>query len=337
MPNLQLTLACWNYDRTRALMDGSVSPQGIDLTYLDTFPAETFQRMVKYREFDVSELGFKFYVSSLEMDDPPFIAIPVFPLRLFRHSAIFINTASGISSPKDLSGKSVGEPFAYGHDAAIWARGILSDEYGVPVDSVSYHVGAVDKHSRRDFAPFPLPANIRIEQIGPDRTLDAMLAMGEIQALYSAIVPPAYRSGSANVARLFEDFEPIERAYYAKTKIFPIMHLVAIKRDVYRKHPWVAQSLYKAFNEAKSKAYALYAAGDAFLHGAFTIPWLTAHLGENRRLMGDDLWPYGIEANRKTIETFLRYHHEQGLSKRLFTPEDLFARETLVEYASFSS
>lgn len=337
MGNLSLTLACWDYDRTRALRDGSVRPAGIDLTYLTVFPAETFLRMVKYREFDVSELGFKFYVSSLELDDPPFIAIPVFPLRFFRHSAIFVNAASGITEPAQLAGKRIGEPFAYGHDAAIWARGILSDEYGVPVTSPTYYVGAVDAHSRRDFSPFPLPQHVRIEQLGPQQTLDAMLASGDLDALYSAIVPPSYRDGSGRVVRLFERYEPVERAYYAKTRIFPIMHVLAIKRELYRKHPWIAQSLYKAFNEAKEKAFESYRSWAAFQHASFAIPWLSAHIAENRELMGDDLWPYGLEANRQTIETFLRYHHEQGLSKRLFTPDELFAPETYVEYATFSS
>ena len=337
MSDLKLSLACWNYDRTRSLMDGTVRPQGIELTYLNVFPAETFQRMVKYREFDVSELGFKFYVSSLELDDPPFIAIPVFPLRFFRHSAIFVNTTSGIHSPSDLIGKRVGEPFAYGHDAAIWARGILSDEYGVPVDSVTYHVGAVDLQFQRDFTPFPLPPNIRIEQIGRDQTLDAMLESGDIDALYSAIVPPSLTRGSPRVARLFADFEDVERAYFAKTQIFPIMHVIVVKKELYRRFPWIAQSLYKAFNDAKRKAYAAYQTSGIFQHAAFTIPWLSAHLEENRVLMGDDLWPYGFAPNRKAIETFLRYHHEQGLSKRLLTAEELFAPETLVEYASFSS
>ena len=337
MSDLRLSLACWNYDRTRSLMDGTVRPQGIELTYLNVFPAETFQRMVKYREFDVSELGFKFYVSSLELDDPPFIAIPVFPLRFFRHSAIFINTTRGINGPLDLIGKHVGEPFAYGHDAAIWARGILSDEYGVPVDSVTYHVGAVDRQFQRDFAPFPMPPNIRVEQIGRDKTLDAMLENGEIDALYSAIVPPSLIKGSKRVARLFADFESVERAYFAKTQIFPIMHMVVVKRDLYRRFPWIAQSLYKAFNDAKREAYAVYQTSGIFQHAAYSIPWLSAHLEENRMLMGDDLWPYGLAPNRKAIETFLRYHHEQGLSKRLLTAEELFAPETLVEYASFSS
>ena len=334
MADLKLSLACWDYDRTRALRDGTVKPAGIDLTYLETFPAETFQRMLKFREFDVSELGFKFYVSSLGLEDPPFIAIPVFPLRLFRHSAIFINREAGINEPRDLIGKRIGEPFAYGHDAAIWARGVLSDEYGVPVESASYHVGAVDAHFKRDFAPFPPTPNIRVEQLRADQTLDAMLESGELDALYSAIAPPSYLNASPRVGRLFENYPDVERGYFAETGIFPIMHTVVIRKELYRANPWIAQSLYTAFKEAKRAAYEHYRYWGSFQHATYAIPWLSAHMEDNRRLMGDDWWPYGLADNRKTIDAFLRYHHEQGLSKRQLKAEDLFAPETLVDYAA---
>ncbi len=332
MANLKLTLACWNYDRTRALMDGSVRPEGIELTYLNLFVADIFQRMVRNKEFEVSELGLTFYIGTLGLEEPPFIAIPVFPLRFFRHSAVFVNTASGIESPKDLIGKKVGELFLYGHDAGIWAKGILSDEYGVPTNSYPYYVGGLDRPVPKwDWLPFQPPSNVRVQQLGPNQTLDGMLEAGEIDALYSAIVPPSLLKGSKNVRRLFENYEAVEREYFRKTGIFPIMHTLVIRKDIYQKDPWVAQSLYKAFKEAKNQASNLYKAGEPFMHGLFMIPWLTAHREENRKLMGDDLWPYGLEPNRKVLETFLRYHHEQGLSKRRFKPEELFAPETLVD------
>jgi 4,5-dihydroxyphthalate decarboxylase len=332
MADLDLTLACWDYDRTQALKDGSVKPDGIDLRYLTVFPAETFLRMVKFREFDVSELGFKFYVSSLLQEKPPFIAIPVFPLRLFRHSCIFVNSDAGIENPRDLAGKRIGEPFAYGHDAAIWARGVLSDEYGVPPASASYHVGAVDPGLRRDFAPFLPSADIRVEPLKDGQTLDAMLEAGDIDALYSAITPPSFLKGSAKVRRLFPDYERVERDYFAKTGIFPIMHVVVIRRDVYEKNRWVAQSLYRAFRQAKARALDFYQQKTAFMNAATGIPWLTSHLEENGRLMGEDPWPYGVAANRKAVDAFLRYHQEQGLSTRRLAAEDLFAPETLVEH-----
>ncbi len=329
MADLPLTLACWDYDRTRALMDGSVRPQGIALTYRNLFVAETFERMVRDREFEVAELGLTFYVGTLGLAPPPFIAIPVFPLRFFRHSAIFVNTHSGIEAPRDLIGRRVGELFTYGHDAGIWAKGILSDEYGVPVDSVTYYVGGLDRYARWDWLPFSPPPHVRVHQLAQGQTLDQMLDRGEIDALYSAIVPPALLRGSGNVRRLFPNYEAVERDYFRRTGIFPIMHTVVIRRDVYEAHRWVARALYDAFCTAKERAAELYRQGERFMHGMFMIPWLTAHREENRQLLGDDPWPYGLEPNRKALDTFLRYHHEQGLSRRRFTPEELFAPETL--------
>jgi 4,5-dihydroxyphthalate decarboxylase len=312
-------------------MDGSVRPQGIELTYQNLFVAETFERMVRDKEFEVAELGLTFYIGMLGLPDPPFVAIPVFPLRFFRHSAIFVNTASGIESPKDLIGKNVGELFIYGHDAGVWAKGILSDDYGVPTDSVAYYVGGLDRFARWDWMPFGPPSNVRVQQLGPDQTLDRMLEVGEIDALYSAIVPPSLIKGSTKIRRLFENYESVERDYFRRTSIFPIMHTVVVRKDIYREHPWVARSIYEAFKQAKDRAANLYRLGESFMHGLFMIPWLTAHREENRQLMGDDLWPYGLEPNRKVLDTYLRYHYEQGLSTRRFKPEELFAPETLVD------
>src|SRR5579864_154853 len=330
--DLKINMACWNYDRTRALIDGTVRPEGIDLTYHDIFVAEIFQRMVKDREFDASELGLTFYLGTLDLDPRPFIAIPVFPLRFFRHAAIFVNTQSGIRTPKDLIGKKVGELFTYGHDAGIWAKGILSDEFGVRADAYTYHVGGLDRFVPKwDWFPSKPPPHVEVKQLGPGQSLDAMLESGEIDALFSAIMPPSLLNGSPNVRRLFDPYEPVERDYYKRTGIFPIMHTFVIRRDVYDKNPWVAQSLYKAFKEAKRQALLQYKIGDSFMHGHFMVPWFTTLRDENRQLLGDDPYPYGIEPNRKTLETFLRYHHEQGLSKRLWKPEEIFAKETLAD------
>ncbi|HUB94601.1 MAG TPA: hypothetical protein VL993_01700, partial [Stellaceae bacterium] len=222
MAKLPLNFACDNYAFTRGLREGSVAVDGVDLNYLTVFPAENFQRMIQHREFDAAEMGLKFYICTLELDDPPYIAIPVFPCRIFRHSAIFVSEASPVREPKDLIGRRVGELFAYGHDAAIWARGIMSDEYGVPIDSVTYHVGRLEREVGRDFAPFGPPPHIRVEPLRPDQTLDAMLASGEIDALYSALEPPSLTRRTGKVRRLFENHEEVERAYYQKTGIFPI-------------------------------------------------------------------------------------------------------------------
>jgi 4,5-dihydroxyphthalate decarboxylase len=325
---LRLTFACWNYDRTRALADGRVRPEGIELNYLDLPVEETFFRMLRHREFDVAEMSLSSYVVSLFRKPQPFIAIPVFPSRLFRHSSIYVNVASGIRSPKDLIGKRVGNP-EYQMTAPVWIRGILSDHYGVPVKSVTYFSGGEEEPNRPEKLKLDLPADIRVERIGAKQTLSAMLASGEIDALYTARMPSSFVKGDGKVKRLFENYVEVEKQYFRDTGIFPIMHTVAIRRELYEKNRWIAQSLTKALVAAQRKTYA-----DLYQTAALKLmlPWLIAHVEDTRREMGADFWPYGLEANRKTLSTFLRYSHEQGLSKRLLQPEDLFAPEALESF-----
>jgi 4,5-dihydroxyphthalate decarboxylase len=325
LSKLKLSLGCWNYDRTRALQDGRVQADGIDLTYLDMPVEETFFRMLRHQEFDVAELSLSSYTVSLFKEKKNFIAIPVFPSRFFRHSCIYVNAKSGIKEPKDLIGKRVGNP-EYQMTAPVWIRGILSDHYGVPVDSVTYYSGGEEEPGRSEKLKLDLPPNIRVQPIGETQTLAQMLLDGEIDALYTARMPSSFRTGGGRVKRLFENFVDVERQYYRDTGIFPIMHTVAIRTEVYQANRWVAQSLYKAFLEAQRQNYE-----DLMETAALktSLPWLTAHVEETRREMGDDFWPYGLDRNRKTLETFLRYHFEQGLSKRLLTPDELFAPEAL--------
>ena len=328
MTKLRLTLACWNYDRTRALADGTVEPDGIDLTYLDLSVEETFFRMLRYREFDAAEMSLSSYAVSLFSAERPFIAIPVFPSRIFRHAAIFVNEAAGISEPKHLAGKRVGNP-EYQMTAPVWIRGILADHYGVPVDSVTYFTGGEEEPNRSEKLKLDLPPSIRIEPIGPDQTLSRMLAEGDIDALYTARTPSSFRDGSGRVRRLFENHRRVEQDYYRATGIFPIMHTVVIRRELYEANRWIARSLFKAFCEAQRHTYrdlAETAAQKAML------PWAHAHYEEARTTMGDDYWPYGLERNRETLATFLRYSFEQGLSKRQLAPEELFAPETLESF-----
>ncbi|HXQ51600.1 MAG TPA: hypothetical protein VN802_10945 [Stellaceae bacterium] len=331
MANLKLTLACWNYDRTRALMDGSVRAEGIDLTVQSAQQVgEIMERTIKTRDFDVAELGLTYYLRSLELLGGPFIAIPVFPNRIFRHAAIFVSRKSGIVSPKDLAGRTVGELHRYGHDAGIWSKGILSDDFGVSATGYTYYVGNMDKPpSGPDWAPFDPPPKLRIHPLAPGQTLDQMLEASEIDALFSAWMPPSFVKGSPNVARLFPDYEAVERDYFRRTGVFPIMHTVVIRRDIYDKNRWIARALAAAFQQAKDQAQRHYRMAETFFGAPFMVPWLPAHLEQNRALMGDDFWPYGIDGNRKTLETYLRYHFEQGLSKRRYAIEELFAPETL--------
>ena len=329
MSKLRLSLGCWNYDRTRGLLEGRIQPDGIDLTYLNMPVEETFFRMLRHQEFDVAEMSLSSYTVSLFKEQKHFIAIPVFPSRFFRHSCIYVNTKSGIKEPKDLIGKKIGNP-EYQMTAPVWIRGILQDEYGVPVDSVTYYTGGEEEPGRPEKLKLELPPNIKVQPIGERDTLAAMLRDGDIDGFYTARMPSSYKAGGlGDVRRLFENYMEVEQAYYRKTKIFPIMHTVAIRRSLYEQYPWVAMSLYKAFVQSQRETY-----DDLYVTAALKamLPWLTKHVEDARSLMGDDFWPYGFAPNRETLATFLRYHHEQGLSKRLLEPEELFAPETLESF-----
>ena len=325
MSRLALTLGCWNYDRVQALQWGRVQPDGIDLNFLEMPVEETFFRMLRHREFEVAEMSLSSYCVSMMRDPAPFVAIPVFPSRMFRHGSVFVSEKAGIREPRDLVGKRIGNP-EYQMTAPVWIRGILQDEYGVPVDGVTYVTGGEEEPNRDEKLRLDLPSRIRVEPIGPAQTLSRMLADGEIAALQTARAPSTFYSRPGTVRRLFDDVVAVEQAYFRKTRIFPIMHTVVIRRDVYEQHRWVAQSLLKAFTEAQKLTYRDLAITNAPMA---MLPWLTSHHEEVRKLMGDDYWPYGFAPNRHVLDTFLRYHHEQGLSKRRLQPEELFAPETL--------
>jgi hypothetical protein len=331
MANLKITLACWDYDRTRALFDGRVKPDGIELDLWSTHNVgEIMERMIRHRQFDVSELGITYYLRTLELPNPPFIAIPVFPNRFFRHSAVFVNTTKGIRSPGDLAGRRVGELQRYGHDAGIWAKGALGDDFGLKTNAMTHYVGGIERtDAGPDWAPFDPPRDVTIHRLSPEQGLDAMLQKGEIDALFSAHIPPSARKHPQLVQRLFPDFESVERDYYGRTGIFPIMHTVVIRREIYENNRWIARAIMAAFEAAKALALKAYNASDTFFNAPSMIPWLVALREKNRALLGDDYWPYGLEPNRKTLETCLRYHREQGLLKRSHRLEDLFAPETL--------
>jgi 4,5-dihydroxyphthalate decarboxylase len=328
MPKLRLSLACSNYDRTRALLEERIPIDGIELTYLDLSVEETFFRMLRYREFDVAEMSLSSYTLSLFQENPPFVAIPIFPSRYFRHSCIYIHGGSGIREPKDLIGKRIGTP-EWQMTAPVWIRGILNDEYAVPVTSASYFTGGEQEPGRPEKIPISLPPEIRVQPIGPTQTLSAMIASGEIDAMYTARAPSTYTDGAGPVRRLFPNFAEVERAYYLKTRIFPIMHTVVIRRDVYEHNRWIAQALYKAFASAQKQAHE-----DLHDTGVLKVmlPWLPAHVEETEKLMGRDFWSHGLEPNEHTLRTFLRYSYEQGLSKRQLTPREIFAPESLESF-----
>jgi len=328
MSKLPITLGCWDYDRVSALVSGDIAVDGVDLNFLTQPVEETFFRMLRHREFDVAEMSLSSYVVSLTRENPPFVAVPVFPSRFFRHSCIFVSAASGIREPSDLIGKRIGVP-EYQMTAPVWIRGILADEYGVAPDSVEHWTGGEEQPGREEKLKLTLPDRFRLNAIGPEQTLSQMLADGEIDALFTARTPSTFHTRPKDVRRLFDRYQDVELDYFRRTRIFPIMHTLVIRRDVYEANRWVAQSLCKAFAQAQRKAYE-----DLHQTAALKtmLPWLTAHVEDTERELGRDWWPYGFAANRKVLETFLRYHHEQGLSPAGLTPEMLFAPETMERF-----
>ncbi|MCH8054947.1 MAG: ABC transporter substrate-binding protein [Deltaproteobacteria bacterium] len=325
MGKIHLTLACWDYDRTRALQEGKVQVEGVDLTYLPLRVEETFWRMLRYQEFDAAELSMGSYLMARDKGFPRFVAIPVFPSRAFRHSCIYINTDSGIKEPRDLVGKRVGVP-EYQITMAIWVRGILQHEYGVQPEKMKWFTGGEEHPGRQDKIKHDLPQGIDIRPIGPNQTLSSMLEQGEIDAMISAHMPSPFVRRSPKVRRLITNFREVERDYYRRTQLFPIMHTVALREDTYEKYPWVAQSLCKAFSEAKKLCQeSMY----EFSALKYMLAWSIAEMEEEKEIFGEDLWPYGLEVNRHVLETLVQYAHEQGLIKKQLDLRSLFAPNTL--------
>jgi 4,5-dihydroxyphthalate decarboxylase len=328
MAKLRLSLACWNYDRVHALADGRVSAEGLDLNLMTLPVEETFFRMLRNREFDAAEMSLSSYCVSLTRDDPAFIALPVFPSRFFRHSCIYVSTRSGVENPADLAQARVGTP-EFQMTAPVWIRGVLQDDYSLDPAAPTYLTGGEEEPGRQEKLKLNLPPRFKVTPIGPTQTLSAMLADGEIDALYTARAPSTFYSRPDAVRRLFSDSAQVERDYFRRTGIFPIMHVIALRRDVYRRDPWIAQSLVKAFTLAKQLAY-----DDLKVTASLAtlLPWQVTAVEDAVREMGPDWWSYGLAPNRATLETFLRYHHEQGLSPNRLKPEDLFAPETLESF-----
>lgn len=324
MTGRKLTLGVYRYEHTEPLFDGRVAIDGVDAT-LDTASliSDLFQRMAQ-GELDICEFGLTYFLRTFDLENSPFLALPIFPNRNFRHSALFVNADSGIERPQDLAGKTVGEFALWGSDPGVWAKGILSDDYGITPDQMSWVIGGTD-HPIPAFGWIPQPVldGIDVRHAGPDQTLAAMLEEGEIDALLSVDVPQSLLDGSTrNIRRLFPDYERVERDYYRRTAIFPMMHVIAIRREL-AAEPGLAESVYRAFSQAKEIVQDQYRAGATKQHMSVITPWFSELFAENRALLGEDWWPYGLGANRKALDTFLRYHHQQGLSRRLLTAGDI--------------
>jgi len=326
MTDPKLDIAFWNYDRTRLLADGTVKIDRVNAAFHSArIVPEIFKAMIVKRAYDVSELGMTYFLRTFVDGKSPFIAIPVFPVRSFRHGAIYINKASGISRPQDLAGKRIGELALYGHDAGVMPKGILSDDFGVKPEQSRWIVGGIDfPMDPIDFVPHPVPEGVDVEWAGKEIDLGDMLETGEIDALISADIPKCVLAKSPKVGRLFEDYEAVEHDYYRRTGIFPIMHTVVVTRELASEEPDLVKAIYRGFCAAKDQMAEQYLKGMTFNNMPMMIPWLTGLIGRNRDLMGEDWWPYGVKANRTAIDAVLRYHHEQGLTARRFVAEDIF-------------
>jgi len=322
LARLPVAFACGPYDRMEALGSGVVQPEGIDLRYIAIqSPPEIFARMVKTRSFDAAEMSLAHYLMMRTRGTFPFVAIPVFPSRLFRHGYIFVGKRAGIATPSDLAGKRVGVQ-EYRQTAGVWIRGILKDEYGVDLDSIRWFEGGVNAPRRPDSEMDLRPVkDLPIQIIPDDRSLNDMLEAGEIDAYFGARRPRALDHGQ-NVARLFPDYRERERAYYRKTGIHPIMHTIVLREELHREQPWVAESLFKACQASKRWAF-----DQMRFSGAqrFMLPWLYDEIAEMDALFGDDPWPYGIEANRQTLDTFMRYLVDQHFLENRVPVDTLFA------------
>lgn len=325
MSAVNLTLACGSYDRTIPLQDGTVHVDGLNLNFIPMRPGDLFRRQARHAEFDVAEFSLSTYCMLHNRGDDRMVAIPVFPSRKFRHSHVFVNDES-IKEPKDLVGKKVGA-HEYQNTASAWIRGILGDEYGVTPDRVKWHLGGINApKSEGDRIPLDFGPNMDVTRIPEDRYLSEMLETGEISAVISAERPDSFVAEDSTVRRLFPNYTEVERAYFERTGIFPIMHTVVIRREIYERHPWIARSLYEAFERAK-------AVGRERLRytGALytSLPWLGHHIEEADALTGGyELFQYGLRANRPVLEKFLQYSVEQGLIDAVPEVDDLFVSET---------
>jgi 4,5-dihydroxyphthalate decarboxylase len=314
-----LTIATDDYDHMRDLRFGLVRPEGIDVTYLCMEIHEVFSRFIFNREFDVSELSSAKFAALVSEPNSDIIGLPVYPSRQFRFSSFYINTTKGIKTAADLRGKRIGLP-EWAQSAAVYTRGYLMHDVGIPLDAIDWVQAGTEQAGRIEKVDLTLPKGVRLERIA-DKTLSDMLAAGEIDAAMIAREPSCFKKGHPDVARLFPDFRAAELEYYKKTKIFPIMHIIAMKRSVLAEHPWVARNLFNAFEESKRNS--LSRINDNAI-SSYPVPWLTDYSRGTRKIFGDDTHSYGIEANRPTLEAYLTYAWEQGIAKRLMKPEEIF-------------
>jgi 4,5-dihydroxyphthalate decarboxylase len=325
--NLPLTLAIGDYEHARDLVTGAVRPQGIDLMAFNHPIEEIYYRFVRHLEWDVAELSFGNFVSFIASGDSRMVGMPVFPSRMFRHGAIYILEGGPIQRAGDLAGRRIGIP-QWSQTATIYVRGWMMHQLGIPLDEIQWVQAGMTRAGREDLAPMNLPREISLERV-VDATLPDLLSSGRIDAFISARAPAPGYSG---IRRLFPDPTDEEKRYFRETGIFPIMHCVVIKREAYERNRWIARNLFEAFDEAKNRGLQRIAeVGQSHT----PIPWVHSHMASTQQLLFPDgnCWPYGVEPNLNTISQFLSYCHEQGICRRLLSPEDIFVPELLDKIA----
>jgi 4,5-dihydroxyphthalate decarboxylase len=322
MDPLPLVLAISEYDHVRDLISGRVVPEGMRLICLNLPIEEIFHRFIINREWDVSEMSMAKYVSLISQNDTSLSAIPVFPSRVFRHSSLYVRRDGPVRAPADLVGRRVGVP-EWAQTAAVYSRGFLTRQYDIDLASIEWVQAGVDQPGRNEKVRLRLPEGITLAPV-MDATLSDMLRDGRLDAVLSARPPRCFQEKHPSIRRLFENFLEVEAAYYDETGIFPIMHVIAIRREVLERHPWAAMNLFKAFDEAKNRS--LERALDATA-SRFPIPWSFVHAQRAQSRFGRDYWPYGIDDNRPTLDAFLQYAYEQGVCHRRLAVEELFPKQ----------
>jgi 4,5-dihydroxyphthalate decarboxylase len=325
---LQLTFGCGPSDKVAAIFDGRIRIEGCELACFPIGPEEAFHRAFANQDFDITELSASSLILATARGQKNYCALPVFLSRMFRHSAFYIRTDRGIRTPEDLRGKLIGVP-EYQMTAALWARGILSDEYGVKASEIRWRNGGLNVPGRKERTPINLPPEIELQPIQSNATLSSLLATGELDGMVTARVPNCFKEGAANIDRLFSDYRAAEEAYFRKTKMFPIMHLLAIRRSLVERYPWLAASIVKAFYQAKQ--IALEEMNDQATLSTM-LPWLNDDLRRAQSVMGPDIWPYGVPESRRELDAMVRWSVEQGLSTRQVEIEELFAPGTLQRF-----
>lgn len=319
MSKLQLSVAMGDYDRTRALLDGNVQIDGVDPVYMTLSPEETFFRAFRNTEFDITEMSFSSYLVKASQEQNAYVAIPVFLSRAFRHTSIYVRT-DVIKRPEDLKGRRIGLP-EYQLTANVWARALLEDDYGVEPSSITWVRGGIEEPGRPEKIKLQLPAGIKLENAPEGDTISEMLSRGDLDGFIAPRPPGGSAATHPNIGWLFPDPTATAKDYFKRTGIFPIMHVVGIRKTLLEQHPWLASAVYKAFEQAKK--FALNRLADTSATKV-TLPFVEEQLKAAKSLMGEDYWSYGVSPNRKTLEAFVRHHHRQGLSARLMSVDEIF-------------